>query len=106
MIYHREFNYAGTFDILAERDKKTVVLDIKTSKGVYDQHFAQMAAYAMALWDGCLPQYKIKAFSSTAVVHVPVAAEKLDIKTSKNDIDTDCEGFLAMRQLYKWSKGL
>jgi genome maintenance exonuclease 1 len=107
MIYHREFNYAGTFDILAEdADGRTVVLDIKTSKGVYDEHFAQMAAYAMALWDGCLPQFEIKAFPSTAVVHVPVATEKLAIKTSKNDIDTDCEGFIAMRQLYKWSKGL
>ena len=106
LIYNRQANYAGTFDILARDSEGPIVFDIKTSKGVYNEHFAQMAAYALALWDGCLPDFELTSFPRTAVVHVPVQAETLDIKTSKNDIDTDVAGFLAMRELYKWSKGI
>ncbi len=50
---HSHFNYAGTLDLLAEVDNKLTVIDYKSSyrkKSSYliDEHFQQLAAYAMA----------------------------------------------------------
>ena len=50
---HNRFNYAGTLDLLAEIDNKLTIIDYKSSyrkKSSYliDEHFQQLAAYAMA----------------------------------------------------------
>ncbi len=37
--------YAGTFDVLAEINGKLGILDLKTSKEIWDDHFIQTAAY-------------------------------------------------------------
>lgn len=37
--------YAGTFDILAEVNNELGILDLKTSRGIWDDHFIQTSAY-------------------------------------------------------------
>lgn len=63
MLYHPELGYAGTSDAIGRMTKrpkgarhpditgKRIVLDFKTNKNkaVYEQHYAQLAAYELAL---------------------------------------------------------
>lgn len=48
IVISEKFRYGGTLDILADIDGKRTVLDVKTSRGIYDEHFIQTAAYAQA----------------------------------------------------------
>jgi hypothetical protein len=49
LIYDVELGYAGTIDIIAEDPKRGPgIIDIKTSKGCYDVHHVQVAAYCHA----------------------------------------------------------
>lgn len=43
-----EYNYAGKFDLIAEIDGKTYIIDFKTSTGIYSEAFLQLAAYQYA----------------------------------------------------------
>lgn len=50
---HDNYNYAGTLDLLAEIDNKLTIIDYKSSYGrkssfLIDEHFQQLAAYAIA----------------------------------------------------------
>jgi predicted RecB family nuclease len=48
--------FAGTIDRVCEIDGKKYVLDIKTSNGIYNSYWLQIAAYQMAL----LKEAKVK----------------------------------------------
>lgn len=41
--------YCGTYDFIAEIDGKLILGDIKTSKGIWDEYWFQLAAYKYAL---------------------------------------------------------
>lgn len=41
--------YGGTIDCLCEMDGELTLLDFKTSKAIYDEHFIQLAAYRALL---------------------------------------------------------
>lgn len=51
-----ELGFAGTMDRLTEIEGKTYLLDIKTSNGIYNSYWLQLAAYRQAL----LQIYEIK----------------------------------------------
>ena len=44
-VFSKQDVYAGTFDVLAELNGKLGILDLKTSKDIWDDHFIQTAAY-------------------------------------------------------------
>lgn len=48
LVYSKECGYAGTTDFICEIDGKMWLGDIKTSNGIYDEYFAQTAAYLYA----------------------------------------------------------
>lgn len=48
-IYSKKYDYAGIADAVATRKGKTVLIDYKTSSGVYDEMRFQVSAYANAL---------------------------------------------------------
>lgn len=45
VVINRELCYAGTIDLLARIQGQLFLIDFKTSKGVYSEHLAQVAAY-------------------------------------------------------------
>lgn len=47
-VFNLDVGYAGSVDVLAERDGQGWVLDVKTGKGPYAEHALQLAAYAHA----------------------------------------------------------
>lgn len=48
-LYSKDWNVAGTADILAKVNDKTALIDIKTSNGIWPEHYIQTAAYAKML---------------------------------------------------------
>jgi hypothetical protein len=55
-VYNREYGYAGTGDLIARlmvgRKKLPVIVDIKTSKAIYNETAMQLTAYARADFEG------------------------------------------------------
>lgn len=45
-VYSRAYQYAGTFDLLCNLGSKKTLVDFKTSKDIYPENGAQLAAYA------------------------------------------------------------
>ena len=49
VVYSEKFGYAGTADLIAEMaDGRKMLLDWKTSSGIYDNYFIQLSAYKNA----------------------------------------------------------
>lgn len=48
-IYSRKHNYAGTIDITGTMNGENVLFDVKTSSGIWNEYWFQVAAYLMAL---------------------------------------------------------
>jgi hypothetical protein len=51
-VLSKKHFYSGTFDVLAEIDGKTGILDLKTSREIWDDYFIQTAAYFQAHNEG------------------------------------------------------
>lgn len=47
-VFSREHRFAGRYDLRAVIDGETVLVDLKTSKGVYREHSIQLAGYELA----------------------------------------------------------
>lgn len=45
LVYSKAFGYVGLTDAIAVVDGKLSVIDYKTSKGIYDDHYFQIAGY-------------------------------------------------------------
>lgn len=48
IVYSRKWGYAGTLDFIATINGKFVLGDFKTSTGIYDEYWLQVAAYEQA----------------------------------------------------------
>ena len=48
VVYHLEYGYAGTLDLIADMGGERWLLDLKTAKGVYAETAYQLAAYRYA----------------------------------------------------------
>ncbi len=57
-LVSEEYKYGGTLDAIGVVDGDHVLLDWKTSKGVYKNHVLQLAAYAQ-LWNENFPERQI-----------------------------------------------
>lgn len=51
IVYSKEYNYIGTFDVLMYVDGEFVLGDFKTGRGVYPEFQLQLAAYHQALME-------------------------------------------------------
>jgi len=50
LVYSKELNVVGTTDAVASVDGEHVLLDYKTSKGIYAEHYYQVAGY-LKMWN-------------------------------------------------------
>lgn len=55
LVYSKEYGYAGLFDAVLEMGGKRYLADWKSSKGVYPEMYAQVAAYRAAYEEECGP---------------------------------------------------
>jgi hypothetical protein len=59
-LISEKYQFGGTIDIARVRDKR-VILDLKTSNGIYPDHRIQVAAYGI-LWDENFPDEQIEGY--------------------------------------------
>ena len=57
-VVSKKYFYSGTLDVLAEIDDKFGVLDLKSSKEIWDDYFIQTAAYVQANNEATLKKAK------------------------------------------------
>lgn len=94
-IYSREFEFAGTVDLVARIDGALCVADYKTSSGLYDEMRLQTAGYAKALseelgWD----------FESRYVLRFPKDGTQFEAHLlPRAEFDRDWDGFRAALEL-------
>lgn len=94
-VYSKENWYAGTCDLVLEKDGKKFVGDIKTSSGIYGrEYFFQMAGYQIAL-----EEMGEKDFFGSTVIRCGKDGS-FEVKDSF-DLESDKAGFLAALKLYR-----
>lgn len=111
VVWSKQHGYAGTLDGLGIiRDKAGqqlayVVLDWKTSNGLYDEFKMQVAAYALALWER-------ETIPVSRAIIVRFGKDKPDFEVhelSGYEIRDAFEAFLGALAVFKWQhrkKGL
>jgi hypothetical protein len=82
------------------------MFDVKTSKGVYRETAAQLAAYASADYyvedDDPETRYELPWIAGTYVIHVTAEGTELHpFAQTELDMDNDFDYFLSAYQIYK-----
>lgn len=68
-VINKRLKYGGRIDILARKGGEIVILDIKTSKSIWNSAKIQCGLYALALEDMCLQIEK--NVSKSIILHIP-----------------------------------
>jgi len=111
LVANLEHDYAGTFDLIANLDGETWMLDIKTGKSVanakgvvYPDHRLQLAAYARAEFIGrpdSAERIPLPRVDRYGIVHVTAAGTRL---VEAAVTEADWGAFLGCRALYAWAR--
>lgn len=100
-VWSRKYQYAGTFDWLAEIDGKITLGDTKTGKRVYPEAGLQLTALGYADFilreDGT--EVSLPGIDVMSVLHVrPRSWHLYEVRKDRENMKT----FLACRELYSW----
>lgn len=100
MIFSKKFGYAGTCDFVGRIDNTLTVADFKTSRGIYDEHLMQTAAY----WTALEEELGL-GIDARAILRFDKETGEFDFHRLPMDtIDMDFEAFLACRTLYHYDR--
>ncbi len=101
VIYSKRHGYAGKFDSIAEVNGKKVLIDYKTSKGIYSEMQYQVAAYRMAY------EEEYGKLDGAIILHFDKETGNCTPKEiSEDNYPKDASAFLACLQLKKREKEL
>ncbi len=98
-IYSKQYDYAGTLDAEAKVNNELSIIDFKTSNGIYDEYFLQVAAYIQARKEETGNDYKM-----AYIVRIGKDGE-LEVKELDN-FDKHLRVFLGALEIYKWQQDL
>lgn len=98
IVASKKQHYAGTLDILAEINGQIFLIDLKTSSGIWPDHYYQTAAYLMAAHEmGYIDEKKTKR----AILRLPKDGRHYEFKIlDDDDYALDCATFKALHQMY------
>lgn len=112
VVYSKKHNVAGTLDLIAEVNGKLVLVDLKTSSGVWDEYWLQLAAYINFLYEE-FPKLK---FEDAIIIRcgkdgkceIVSAVELCDKKGLffEEFIADTYETFLSVLRLHRWLKAM
>ena len=74
-LWSHQYGYAGTADGLWMVDGKPLMLDVKTSRNIWDEHYMQLAALGacdamLVESDGVWEELAVPAFTDYALLHI------------------------------------
>lgn len=101
-IFNRQYDYAGTLDIIARIDGLNWLIDIKSGKGVYPEHALQIAAYAQGEFIGHKDgqEEPLPIIDKGAVLHLQKDGYHfIPVNIGKEVYDS----FLYARELFRWT---
>lgn len=99
IVYSREHDYVGLADAIVDIGGKRYVVDYKTSKGVYNDHRAQVAGYRKAYVEETGEQV------GSIIVHFSKeTGEVSEYYIGDDDHAADLVAFLACLDLRRWDK--
>ena len=104
-LISEEYQYGGTADCIAKVDGETVLIDFKTSNGVYAEHLIQLAAYKNVIEEQT--DYKIDRCMIIRVAkgEIDDNEERIQPHFIPNDIiDMGWETFKIARDLHEKNK--
>jgi hypothetical protein len=97
VVVNRELGYAGTIDLLAKLRDKLFLIDFKTSRAVYPEHFAQVAAYI-----NCFTNEHLNAANehlNAAILRTNEESAEFKI-LSESELESGFELFLKAKENY------
>lgn len=99
-VYSREWEYAGTCDLDCVIDGVHTIADYKTSTGIYDEYWLQVASYAMARREELGIQY-----AQRAILRFDKTNGQFECAYRSVDrFDQDETAVIAARELYRWQQ--
>jgi len=92
--------YGGTIDLYAKLNGKYTLIDLKTSKAIYDTHFIQLAAYKNLLEEN---KYIVEQVMILRIGRTD--DEGFEVR-KQNNLETEFELFKHLREVYELKKKL
>lgn len=101
MVYHPMFGYAGTYDAKAIVNGDLLVIDFKTSKGIYDEYYLQSVAYMRAE-----QQRTGEDIDGIAIARFPKSSAGFEVKTvtDNRELRQHWNGFQGALKIHNWQK--
>jgi hypothetical protein len=99
-LWSETYHYAGTCDFIGLLDGKVYILDWKTSRGIYDEYFLQMAAYVQAFYE--LTGIKVEGIG---ILQIRDGEYNFVTKTYDEIMQDYFPVFLAAQKIYTWKYG-
>lgn len=108
-VFNDTMGYAGTVDALVEIQGVRILLDVKTSKGIYGEYALQLAAYRNAEWIGTPTGDRIpmEQVDECAILHVRPKTETTPAVCNLLRFVVDDPQWAAFKSccdLYRWQK--
>ena len=106
-IYSLKHNIAGTCDFLyITKDGKLGIGDIKTSKGIYESYYLQVAAYRYMLEEERSYKEAMTPMPYEEMTIVKIGKDGSDMEVKKvSDYNKYAKAFLACSVIYRTLKG-
>lgn len=98
-VWSEKLWIGGILDLVFEMNGKKFIGDIKTSSGIYNEHFFQMAAYEL-----CLEEMGVKDIDGYLVINLKKDGT-MDLKMGENR-EINKRAFLSALELHKIIKNL
>lgn len=95
------FRYGGRADFLGRIDGKLSLVDFKTGKAIYPEHFIQLAGYAPLLVENNVAPGPIEDFR---VLNIPRAESEAFDEKSRTSLNVEWKIFLAALTIYNAKK--
>jgi hypothetical protein len=98
VVYSRQHHFCGTFDFNALVNGQLTLMDMKTSSGVYDEMFAQLAGYELARSE----EFPTEKYQKRAILWISRNGD-FDVVESKRP-DVALEMFLGAKKIFDAQK--
>ena len=99
-LVSEKYKYGGTIDLYCKLNGKYTLVDLKTSKAIYDTHMIQLAAYKNLLEEN---GYKVEQVKILRIGRTD--DEGFEVR-KQNNLETEFELFKHLREVYELKKKL